>query len=250
MKGVDIMATETKQRTLRVGSLGDRLAEVLRERIIRGSLPAGEHLREEMLAAEFDVSRGPVRDAIAILHLQGLVESKRQGVEVCGLSETDLEEIYSLRTAIETLALQLAIERTDGNSGLWANAADLANKLIQAADARNTSQYAELDLSFHTEFYRLSQHKRLLSIWEQYRPIFSVILKITNEQDKDLQPSAKDHDMLLALAQRGDVASAKAVLSSHLQGSFERIRKVQSRLTPKPESVPGANGRPPKPGSL
>jgi GntR family transcriptional regulator of gluconate operon len=215
--------------SVRVGSLGERLAEVLRERVIRGEYERGARLVEGVLAEQFDVSRGPVRDALTILSAQGLIESKRQGVVVRGLSQDDIDELYTLRMAIEALALQRAIERHRDDPSAWSLAEGECAKLQIAADSGDLRHYAEYDLAFHTEFYRLSEHGRLQHIWEQYRPIFAVILRIANEQDAaDLHPSAQDHEILLSLALKGDVASARAVLDTHLRDSLGRITRAMS----------------------
>ena len=210
---------------VRVGSLGDRVAEVLRERIIRGELQEGARLVEGALAEQFDVSRGPVRDAFAILASQGLIVARRQGVVVKGLSNDDVEELYSLRMAIEDLALLRAIENTRGKPDAWNVAEGKVADLLRAASVGNLSAYAETDLAFHGEFYRLSRHARVQQVWEQLRPIFSVILKVTNELDApDLQPSIADHERLLMLARSGEVAEARIGLEEHLKGSLRRIR--------------------------
>jgi GntR family transcriptional regulator of gluconate operon len=233
-----VIAMHDETSNVRMGSLGDRLAEVLRERVVRGEYRPGMRLVEGALADEFDVSRGPVRDAIAILASQGLVESKRQGVVVRGLTAADIDELYTLRMAIEALALERAIERHLGDRSAWGPAEQQCAKLQAAADSGDLRHYAEYDLSFHTEFYRLSDHIRLQHIWDQYRPIFAVILRLSNEQDAhDLHPSAEDHEVLLAHALRGDIAQAKAVLDNHLRGSLRRIRRALSLDRPSPAAV-------------
>jgi len=202
-----------------VGLLGERIATVLRERIVRGEIPRGAHLVEESLAEEFDVSRGPIRDALRSLAAQGLLETKRQGVFVRGLLEADVNELYSLRTAIELLALRLAIE----SDGSWAGVEPELANMSAAADAGNWGEFAEHDLAFHDAFYKLSGHSRLQSTWDQYRPTFSVMLKLTNERDVDLHPSAEDHRQLLAHARSGDVEGAVGILDAHLEGSRQRM---------------------------
>jgi GntR family transcriptional regulator of gluconate operon len=183
---------------------------------------------EGVLAEEFDVSRGPVRDALSILTAQGLAQAQRQGVVVRGLNDSDIEELYTLRMAIESLALRMAIERTRDEPGAWEVAAAEVEKLMSSAETGHLSHYAEYDLAFHSEFYRLSRHVRLQHIWEQYFPIFAVILKLTNEQDgTDLRPSAADHRLLLNLAIKGEVEEAAKVLHEHLKGSLRRLRRAR-----------------------
>src|SRR3712207_4131206 len=91
-------------------SLSEDVADRLRDAIFRGSYKPGEPLREEQLAAMLDVSRGPVREALVQLEREGLVIVRRhRGATVARLSRADLEEVYSLRLALERLAMQRAV---------------------------------------------------------------------------------------------------------------------------------------------
>nr|WP_231980695.1 GntR family transcriptional regulator [Tessaracoccus coleopterorum] len=60
-------------------ALGEQLAALLRSKIVRGQLEPGAHLVEDALAAEYGVSRGPVRDALRALLAEGLLESRKRG---------------------------------------------------------------------------------------------------------------------------------------------------------------------------
>src|SRR5699024_11457591 len=84
---------------------------VLRDQIIRRTLANGTHLVEDALAAEYGVSRGPVRDALRQLESQGLVESRRRGYFVVGLTQEDIDDLYELREAIELAAVSNAMAR-------------------------------------------------------------------------------------------------------------------------------------------
>ncbi|MGI5285712.1 GntR family transcriptional regulator [Nonomuraea polychroma] len=98
---------------LRNPPLGDQLLAQLRSLIVRGELSVGTHLVEGRIAERFGVSRGPVRDALRQLEIEGLVETRERGVFVRGLSDHDLVELYSLPGALEGLAIQEAIARLD-----------------------------------------------------------------------------------------------------------------------------------------
>src|SRR5215468_8309890 len=91
-------------------SLADDVVDRLRDAIFHGSFKPGEPLREEQLAASLDVSRGPVREALVQLEREGLVIVRRhRGATVARLSRLDAEEVYSLRLALERLAVQRAV---------------------------------------------------------------------------------------------------------------------------------------------
>src|ERR1700744_4511216 len=93
-------------------SLGDVVAEGLREAIMNSELEPGQHLREEEVSESLDVSRGPVRDAFLILEREGLVRlSRHRGATVVELMLGDLCGSYRWGRALESLAVRLAIRR-------------------------------------------------------------------------------------------------------------------------------------------
>lgn len=210
--------------SLQQQSLGDLVAHELRVLIISGRQRPGTHLVEGALAEQYDVSRGPVRDALRQLEAEGLVESRRRGVFVTGLTEDDVDELYTLRESLETLALTLAIGRA--GPGDWDRAQGLVDRMRDAADRSAPSDFALADLEFHSQFYVLSGHRRLLAVWEQYRPTFGVVLDVTNAQDVDLHPSAEAHADLLKTVRGGETGAAVTTLREHLLGARNRLRSA------------------------
>lgn len=211
---------------VRPAALGEQLADLLRTRIVSGLLEPGTHLVEDGLAAEYDVSRGPVRDALRILQGEGLVDGKRRGLFVRPLSEDDIAELYEVREAIEQLACRLAIQR----GGDWTPAERELAGLFQAADTKDLHRFAVCDLAFHSYFYELSGNARLQAVWSQHRPTFAALLDVTNAQDKDLHPAAADHGTLLQLARERQYDAFAAELTSHLAGSRRRmVEAVRAR---------------------
>lgn len=202
--------------------LGERVAHELRVLMISGQLAPGVHLVEGTLAEQFDVSRGPVRDALRLLEAEGLVESRRRGVFVKGLDAADVGELYSLRESLESLALRLAMATARDSD--WAVARRRVTEMRDAAGKADPPGFARADLDFHTQFYLLSGHRRLTAVWAQYRPTFAVLLDITNAQDRDLRSSAQAHADLLDVAVSGDPDAAVALLADHLRGACDRLR--------------------------
>lgn len=213
------MNARTLQRAV---SLGDQVAADLRQRIVRGELTSGERLTEEALAEEFAVSRGPIRDALTQLSFEKLVVVNRPGgVFIVGLTDEDVEQLYSLRGALEQLAIRRAMRVTD--EGRWAPSQDAVARMLHAADARDPSEFGRADLAFHSHIYELADHPRLLSAWQQYLPTFAALLDVTINHDKDLHDSAEDHQRLYDVMRAGDVDVAASVLTEHLDGAEERM---------------------------
>lgn len=87
----------------------DRIAEVLRERVIDGSYAPGQRLTEAVIAAEFGVSHGPVRDALRLLEQSGLVTIQPyRGAQVTELSTEDVKQMYEVREALVGLRARQA----------------------------------------------------------------------------------------------------------------------------------------------
>lgn len=210
--------------SLRSLPMGVRLAEILRDRIIRGGLGRGSHLVEDVLAEQFDVSRGPVRDALRILTGEGLVSPGRRGVFVNGFSSSDIDEVYSLRLALETTATERAVALS--TAGDWAPAALSLGAMERAAAAGDWQAFASNDMDFHQVFYDLSAHSRVQAVWQQYRPTVAAIIALTNEADTDLRPAAVDHERLLNAARAGGVDTTLDLLRAHLAGSRTRMLKI------------------------
>lgn len=211
-------------RPVRQVPLGEQIAHELRVMIVTGQMPPGARLVEDGLSAQFDVSRGPIRDALRLLENEGLVVAQRRGVAVAGLTSTDVDELYSLREALEMLALRESMRR-DGVD--WSILEEPLSDLRSAADEGSAAAFAAADLEFHSRLYVLSGHRRLQSNWAQHRPIFHVLLEASNAQDVDLHPSAEAHADLLRVFRSGNVEEAASLLSEHLFGARNRIRSAR-----------------------
>ncbi|MFS0894488.1 GntR family transcriptional regulator [Microbacterium sp. 179-I 3D3 NHS] len=203
-------------------SLGAQVARVLRQRIVRGDLPRGTRITEEALAEEFSVSRGPVRDALTQLSYEKLVEVQRpRGVYITGLTRDDVDQLYSLRGALEQLALARAMRVVDDSR--WSAMAAAVDRMGEAADAGDHAAFVTADLEFHSEIYALADHPRLHGAWDQYLPTFAALLEVTINHDEDLHESASDHARLMQVMRGGDPADAADVLAAHLDGARDRM---------------------------
>ena len=95
-------------------TLTNRALKEIRDAIRNGKLKPGERLVEMQLAEEMQISRFPIREALRYLEKEGLVETKPfKGTHVARFTEQDMEELYSLRSSLEELAVRILIENLD-----------------------------------------------------------------------------------------------------------------------------------------
>ena len=94
------------------GSLGHRIFCILRDKILNEEYEKGQKLNEVVLSKELNISRTPIREALKQLELEGLVKSiPNKGVYVLGFSSRDIDDMLEIRVVLESLSVQLAIER-------------------------------------------------------------------------------------------------------------------------------------------
>ena len=170
-----------------------------------------------------------MRDALTQLSFEKLVEVQRpRGVYIVGLTSDDVDQLYSLRGALEQLALSRAMRVDDDQR--WQPMADAVQRMAEAADAGDHVAFVTADLDFHSQIYALADHPRLEGAWNQYLPTFTALLEVTINHDEDLHESSDDHVKLLDVMRTGAPEDAAAVLSAHLDGARERmLHEVGSR---------------------
>lgn len=205
--------------------LGQEVADRLREAIIRGQFAAGDYLREEQLASVLDVSRGPVREALALLERENLVAVRRnRGTVVVGLTVTDLEEVFSLRMAVERLAVEWAT-RNRTEKDLEAAEKVLAEFVEALKGPITEREAADLDVRFHDAVFQAAHHRRLSASWSAMRAQVQVFLLRRNIANQDWRSQMADghRAILKAIADR-DAAAAAELIESHLDAAYQRLR--------------------------
>ncbi len=206
-------------------SLSEEVVVSLRDAILSGKLGPGERLREELLSLSMNVSRGPIREAIQQLEREGLVMMyPRRGAAVARLSREDLDEVYSLRRALERLAVQEAIRKaTDSHLAVMQGVVD---EMVRCLEHGITEQQAaELDTRFHQTLIEAAQHKRLLRSWMELRSQIHLLL-LSRTVDKDFREHlVKSHAGILSTIRDRNEAQALDFMEDHLKGAYERVLK-------------------------
>lgn len=197
-------------------SLRDQVAEVLRERIIRGALPPGTPLVERTLAEGLGVSRVPVRDALSLLKGEGFVtQEPRRGVVVTRLVRKDVEELFDVRLALEVLAVRLAAERATAD-----DLAGLNETLRQSGSALKANDAEALlrsNQAFHDAITQMAKNDLLASL---LNPLEGRLHWLLSQNDDPL-PLHREHEKLYKAIASGDPDAAGRESVAHVTTSRE-----------------------------
>jgi DNA-binding GntR family transcriptional regulator len=205
-------------------TLVDSVADALRETILSGGIGPGERLVEAELARELRVSRGPVREALALLGKEGIVISvPRHGKFVQGFTPRLIDELYSLRMLLEPFAVSRVIATLDddGRQRLESAVAAIA-QAVAADDARTLARY---DIGFHHLLYELADHDLLMRAWQDnIAGKLQILLNVTTMTLSALADAERQHRLLLEPIVAGDEPLARARLEDHIAEAAGRAR--------------------------
>jgi DNA-binding GntR family transcriptional regulator len=221
-------------------SIVDVATDAIRTLILSGDLAPGERLIEERLTERLGVSRPPIREALRVLQHEGLVLSlPRRGSVVAQIDADDVREIYSLRWALERLAIELIVPVTDRS--VLDPLRDCIEEIRAAADAGDAQALLEGNLAFHLTLCGLPGHKRLLRAYEsnllQLRLCMAMNLRFRAQLYDDPQDAVRRHERLLAVIEAGDLDAIYAEIGTHGDRAFmsDLEHLIEPVTTPDPE---------------
>lgn len=207
---LDAGAVETIRRRRTTPGM---VADVLRDAILRGALPAGQPLRQDELAARFGLSRIPVREALRQLEGEGLVTAlPHRGATVAALSADELQELCEMRAALETAALRLAIPRLD--AAALAEAEGVLRETDRAGDV--LEHWSRNNWRFHAALYRPAGRPRMLALIQQLHDNVERYLRLHGSVARYREQGQAEHRDILGACRRGDADAAAVLLARHI----------------------------------
>ncbi len=197
-------------------SVTQKVRSTMRDHILSGDVKPGTRLVETQLAEQLGVSRAPVREALSALESEGLVVSEpNKGTFVAVITEEDLAEIYTVRIALEGLAMRLVARRIDSD-GL-ASLSDIVESMKRAADEGDAERVSAMDLEFHQRIWKLSGHRRLYQILTSMMTQIRVFLALNGRVYEDLLDNCMEHVVLLDMLRSKDADKAEQVMVQHIE---------------------------------
>lgn len=201
------------------GSTPEMIASALRTAILQGRYKANQPLRQDIIAQELGVSKIPVREALVQLKAEGLVSFlPKRGAVVSGLSANEVKEIYTMRMALECLAIEKAIPNLAANDLI--RAASVLDIIDQEDDK---GQWGALNWEFHATLYQAAKMPFLLGTIEQLHNNVLRYLIIYLDRLAAFKTSQKEHRTLLKACRKQNIGIATHILKTHLQQASEQL---------------------------
>lgn len=205
----------------------EAIVEHLRQLIVNGDLKPGQRLVQDELAESLGVSRTPVREALNRLAHEGWVTiSKYKGAIVTEFSPNDLEEIYTVRCALESYAVSLAAETITENE-----LDQLASYLADMSTAFQTQQFEKLleaHQLFHMAIYKVSGKQRMIELIGNYMDQSMAYQRIALGFGRGASDPISEHSRIYQALKQHDVNEANHQMQVHLRLTAKEIKELVS----------------------
>ncbi|MEX0707342.1 MAG: GntR family transcriptional regulator [Woeseia sp.] len=203
--------------------LHSEVAERLRSLIVQGELAPGDRLNERVLAERFNISRTPLREAIKILALEGLVRLlPNRGAEVTQLTRSNVEDMFQVVGALEALAGELACQRASDDD--IAEIRRLHNEMWARFEAGDRAEYFTLNQRIHAKIVDCAGNAELSAIYRNLAQRLHRARYMANFSKDRWSHAMQEHEEILDAIASRDSARLNSILKSHLQNKFDAIK--------------------------
>ncbi|RVJ68923.1 GntR family transcriptional regulator [Sinorhizobium medicae] len=201
---VEQKKTHSKYRLQRQ-SLPELLAESLRERILNGEFKEGEPLIQEAIAAEYECSRMPVREAFRQLEAAGLIVTKiHKGAVVTTLPAEQIMELFELRAMLESDILIHSLDRMSAED--LAQSEEILEQLENAYDKREIAKVGALNWGFHRSLYVPANRLQTLQIIQGINVQTDRYIRLQLLLTSAFDDAKRDHRRILYMCKNRDAA--------------------------------------------
>jgi DNA-binding GntR family transcriptional regulator len=228
MRGVK-QGTKTKESGFRLAgsmperkSLGQFVYENLKKAIVSGDFAPSSRVIESRLAEDLGISRTPVREAIHKLEREGLLRhSPSAGFFVAGLSRSDIEETFGIRSVLESYAARLATikHRVEELAPLD----EKVKKYQRCLDKGQMSELPKINTEFHDLLYGLSHSPRLIKMINDLRDQMYRFRQVLLQSETMARMSNDDHRKMLESMRMRDEEGVERLVREHILRGQEAV---------------------------
>lgn len=204
--------------------------ELIRNRIVAGTYPGGQQIRQESIAEEFGVSRIPIREALVQLETEGFVQiHTHKGAVVARLTIDDAIDIFEARLVLEPSILVQSVERVteEDVKRVWSALLDYEKGV---ATGSSPAELSQLNWAFHKSLSTPSGRRRSLAVLSSLYKSADRYLRLQIDNAQARLRALEDHRALAAAFEARESARAQELLSRHISGARDDVIKNLSLL--------------------
>ncbi len=234
--------TEIRLNEIRPVNLREQVVEQVRQAIIEGRLRPGDHMVEATLTKQLGVSRTPLREALILLEREGLVETvPNRGTFVRRYSEADIEDIFSIRVALENFAAERTVARLGDIDFIRLEALVSEQKSYIVED--DFKKVRAADMRFHRYFLERSEHPYLLRSWSEIVAQLAALLYLRAETNPEYDEGQviEDHQNILSAYRARDLLAVQTA-NRRINGRVAEECRKALRKTGAASAVKGVVG--------
>ncbi len=220
-------------------NLAQRISDILRQEILGNEIHEGDHFNETALATRFGVSRGPIREALRLLEMEGLVMTPSNGRSVAtGFTPDDIGGYYDLRYFIESESIKRILSKpADDDYWEWIRKMEsiLDQSRIQL-ELNNEGVFTELDGDFHRAIIMQANFKVYIHVWKITNNLSRSIMEmnrtyIMQQQLHNLRKTFTFHDNILLGLKNRDLEFTLSNLRAHVEKGVETYLTIIEHLS-------------------
>jgi DNA-binding GntR family transcriptional regulator len=203
-------------------SLPVALAESLRERILNGEFKEGDALIQETIAAEYDVSRMPVREAFKELEASGLITLKmHKGAVVTAIPVEQIGELFELRALLECRLLEAAVPlMTEASLDV---SRGLLSELDEAYHKRDIGRWGGLNWEFHKSLYGPANMPQTMAIVQGINVQTDRYIRLQLLLTDDIEDAETEHHEIIRMCEAGETTKVVDYVRKHILDAKEHL---------------------------
>jgi DNA-binding GntR family transcriptional regulator len=198
-------------------TLNQKVYQQLRRKLLRGDLAPDSQLDERQLAEELGVSRTPLREAISQLVKEGIVEHRPfRGNFVRTFSAKQVNDLYEVRKALESLAMRLAIRKLSQEH--LEQIRTILDEVQEALDRGDIAAYTEADRRFHQAILQITGNEPLVESLNRLAAQIQMVRILANRDPAVVERTAQERPRILAALEARDADTAAHLMEEHIDG--------------------------------
>ena len=218
-------------------TLHDELVERLTEMIDAGDLAAGSKIPEKELCERFVVSRTPLREALKVLAVNGLVKlTPNRGASVAQLTLKDIEEVFPVMASLEALSGELACQRIDDQALM--DIQQMHEEMVGHYRDRNLPEYFRVNQAIHNYILETAGNKTLSATYESLSGRIVRARYMANMSADRWAHAVEEHEQMIAALRRRDGKGLARILRNHLMTKLDAVKaNLASKSSPMPQEI-------------